>query len=278
MNPRTIAIGVILLSIVLLAGMAFMSANKNQQTASKTQPTNADMLAGTNPTEIAAEDVTYYKDVQGYYVRPKADPPAGGYPGVVMIHENRGLRPEIKQTAETLAKEGYQVLAVNLLGGVAEDQDGAKGLTANFNQQEGIANMRAAAQYLRDRGASKIASWGWCFGGRQSVELATSGEPLDATVVYYGGNMKTKPEELKPITWPVLGVFGDKDQAIPVEMVKTFENSLNSLGVDNEIYIYPGVGHAFANPSGANYAPNETKDAWQKTVTFLNKYLKHGSS
>lgn len=278
MNARNIAIGVILLIVVLLAGMAFMSANNNQQTTSKTQPTNAEMLESTNATEITTEDVTYYKDVKGYYVRPKADPPAGGYPGVVMIHENRGLRPEIKETAETLAKEGYQVLAVNLLGGVAEDQTGARQLTANFQQEEGVANMRAAAKYLRDNGASKIASWGWCFGGKQSLMLATSGEPLDATVVYYGGGMPKTTEELAPIKWPVLGIFGDSDQAIPVADVKTFENSLNSLGIKNEVYIYPGVGHAFANPSGANYAQNETKDAWQKTLTFLNKYLKTSSS
>lgn len=83
--------------------------------------------------------------------------------------------------------------------------------------------------------------------------------------------MATTTEKLAPITWPVLGIFGDKDQAIPVEMVRAFEASLNTLGVDNEIHIYPGVGHAFANPSGMNYASNETKDAW--AVAFLKKHL-----
>jgi carboxymethylenebutenolidase len=86
--------------------------------------------------------------------------------------------------------------------------------------------------------------------------------------------MATSVEELEPINWPVLGVFGDQDQAIPVETVKEFESSLNSLGVENEIYIYPGVGHAFANPSGQNYAPEETMDAWEKTLNFLNTHLK----
>jgi carboxymethylenebutenolidase len=72
----------------------------------------------------------------------------------------------------------------------------------------------------------------------------------------------------------VLGIFGDKDQAIPVETVKAFEASLKQLGVENQIHIYPGVGHAFANPSGANYAPNETADAWDKTLKFLEEKLK----
>ncbi len=233
---------------------------------------NADMMQNGNETKIAIQDnLEYFAGAKGYFVRPEAP---GNYPGVVMIHENRGLRPEIRQTAETLAKEGYLVLAVDLLGGVAEDQTGARALTANFKQETGMANMRAAAAYLRSQGAQKIGSLGWCFGGRQSVELAISGESLSATVVYYGGGMATTTAQLSPIKWPVLGIFGDQDRAIPVEMVRTFESSLNTLGVKNEIHIYPGVGHAFANPSGMNYAPNETRDAWTKTLTFLNTNLK----
>lgn len=233
---------------------------------------NAEIMKNGNATEIVAiDDLEYFPGVKGYFVRPKAP---GSYPGVVMIHENRGLRPEIRDTAETLAKEGYMVLAVDLLGGVAEDQTGARALTSKFNQLTGTENMRAAADYLRKQGATKLASLGWCFGGRQSVELAVSGEKLDATVVYYGGGMATTTARLSPIRWPVLGIFGGADTAIPETMVRAFETSLKTLGVSHEIYIYPGVGHAFANPSGANYASAETKDAWGKTLVFLNAHLK----
>ncbi|GEM_PF-596923 len=221
--------------------------------------------------EVATVD--YFEGVKGHYVRP-AD--GESYPGVVMIHENRGLRPEIKQAAENLAKEGYLVLAVDLFDGqVLETQEQARAVTARFDQGRGIANMRAAAQYLRAQGAEKIASWGWCFGGRQSVNLSISGEPLDATVVYYGGGMATTTEALRPVTWPVFGVFGDADQAIPVATVRAFESSLNTLGIENEIHIYPGVGHAFANPSNPNHAPAETADAWTKTLSFLERTLKN---
>jgi carboxymethylenebutenolidase len=72
---------------------------------------------------------------------------------------------------------------------------------------------------------------------------------------------------------PILGILGDQDQAIQVEKVKQFETALNANRIPNEIHIYPGVGHAFANPSGDNYAPQETADAWQKTLAFLNKYV-----
>ncbi|HMO78109.1 MAG TPA: dienelactone hydrolase family protein [Candidatus Paceibacterota bacterium] len=158
---------------------------------------------------ITVAELEYFLGAKGYFVRPTE---SGNYPGIVMVHENRGLRPEIKATAESLAKEGYLVLAVDLFGAVAEDQDGARLLTASFDQEEGTENMRAAAKYLREQGAGKMASLGWCFGGRQSVELATSGEKLDATIVYYGGGISTSTEVLQPISWPVLGIFGDEDQ------------------------------------------------------------------
>lgn len=248
--------------IVLGGGYWYYSDNAPQS------PMNTDAPA----EEIMTEDVSYFEGANGYFVRPAG---SGAYPGVVLIHENRGLRPEIKTAAEDLAKEGYMVLAVDLFSGqVLETQDQARAVTAQFNQATGTANMRAAVQFLRDRGATKIASWGWCFGGRQSVALAISGEQLDATIVYYGGGMATTTEQLAPIKWPVMGVFGDADQAIPTTTVKAFEDSLNTLGVENEIYMYPGIGHAFANPSNPNHAPAETADAWQKTLAFLEKHLK----
>lgn len=254
----------IFIALVILVGAAIMYSNRYIK--------NADMLDKNKPVNIITEtDVAYFPGANGYYVRPKAE---GSYPGVVMIHENRGLRPEIKQTAEQLAKEGYLVLAVDLFASTTEDQSGARLLTAQFNQATGTANMRAAATYLREKGATKIASLGWCFGGRQSLELAMSGEQLVATVVYYGGGMATTTARLAPIQWPVLGIFGDNDQIIPVSMVNDFETSLKTLDITNEIHIYPGVGHAFANPSGMNYAPDATKDAWEKTLAFLEKYTK----
>jgi carboxymethylenebutenolidase len=258
----------ILISIVLIIIVSVFYFKKDNTGSVK----NAEIIRSENLTSIIVEeDVEYYPGAKGYFARPKEE---GNYPGIIMIHENRGLRREIKDTARTLAKEGYIVLAVDLLGGVAEDQDGARLLTVKFDQKKGIENMKAGLNYIKEKGATKVASLGWCFGGKQSIELSISGEKLDATVVYYGGGMATTTERLKPITWPVLGVFGDKDQVIPITMVDAFKSSLNQLGITNEIYIYPGVGHAFANPSGMNYAPNETKDAWAKTLTFLNKNLK----
>lgn len=259
----------IVIALVLI-GLAWFLLRERGQTPNLTMNNEAALNNG-NTTPIITEEVAYFQEARGYFVRPEA---AGQYPGVVMIHENRGLRPEIRSMAEQLAREGYLVLAVDLLGDVVETQEEARALTADFNQATGIANMRAAAAYLRQNGAEKIASLGWCFGGRQSLELALSGEELDATVIYYGSGMATSTARLAPLKWPVLGIFGDQDQAIPVQTVDQFRTSLDTLEVENEIYIYPGVGHAFANPSGPNYAPEATADAWAKTLAFLDQHLK----
>ena len=223
--------------------------------------------------DVTSEDVVYYESTSGYLSKPTE---SGKYPGVVMIHEWWGLTDNIKSTAQQLASEGYVVLAVDLYNGeVAKTPERARELVSAIRQDEALKNMISAVNFLKSREAvSKVASLGWCFGGGQSLQLALSGEPLDATVIYYGTPLVTDESRLSRIKWPVLGVFGDKDAAIPVTVVREFASKLDRLGIKNEIYIYPGVGHAFANPSGENYAPNETKDAWDKTVAFLDKYLK----
>lgn len=231
---------------------------------------NVEMLSKEGISVVGA-DVVYFNDVRGFYAYPEKE---GKYPGVVMIHEWWGLNSNIKDMAKELAKEGYRVLAVDLFGRVATTPDEARAQTTGLDQVKALENLKAAAKFLKQNGASKVASLGWCFGGKQSVELAISGEKLDATVVYYGSGLATTTDKLQAIKWPVLGIFGDQDQAIPIATVRAFETSLNTLGITNEIYIYPGVGHAFANPSGMNYAPEETKDAWAKTLAFLEKNLK----
>ena len=176
--------------------------------------------------------------------------------------------------AEKLASEGYAVLAVDLYDGeVAKDAAKAQQLMSTIKQDEATANLKAAAEYLREHEhVTKLGSLGWCFGGGQSLQLSLS-EPLDATVIYYG--MVTNDEtQLSKIHSPVLGIFGVKDQAIPVQSAHDFEKGLNDVGISNEIHYYPGVGHAFANPSNPGYAPDETKDAWAKTLAFLAKNLK----
>lgn len=240
------------------------------------------------PVPLENKTVTYFQNTSGYIAYPKlsiienniSSNKENKLPGVVMIHENKGLNDHIKNMANLLAKEGFVVLAVDLFNGqVTTDGDIASKLAqmVRDNQDVAISNLKSAVAYLSSLpnvNPEKIASIGWCFGGQQSLQLALNSEehPLSATVIYYG-RLVTDSQQLSKIQWPILGIFGDQDKSIPVDIVKQFEESLAVNGIENEIYIYKQVGHAFANPSGQNYAPDETQDAWKKTISFLKKYL-----
>ena len=224
-------------------------------------------------------DVNYFDSSSGYLVYPSAIT-GKKLPTVIMIHENRGLNDYIKSMANTLAREEYVVLAVDLFKGqVAQTNQQAQQLTSSVrsNPATTTSNLQAAVNYVSSLpfvDSSKIASIGWCFGGGQSLQLALHSEqhPLVATILYYGTPLVTDKQQLSKIKWPVLGIFGDHDQANPLPLINSFKAALDADGITNQIQIYKGLGHAFANPSGANYAPNETVDAWQKTLEFLKKY------
>jgi carboxymethylenebutenolidase len=301
----------VLLTQFHYAGTAFaQETNASMISSNGTDSSNANGIS-TNSTgsnviqenirqSLENQTVNYYGNTSGYLVFPKSANTSmiesdntessatitsssssslvgNKLPAVVMIHENRGLNEHIKMMADTLAKEGYVVLAVDLFNGqVASNQQDAGPLSdaVRENPTEAIANLRAAVRYLaslENVNPSQISSLGWCFGGQQSLQLALNTEPkypLSSTVIYYG-RLVSDPDELSKIKWPVLGIFGDQDDSIPVENVTHFKVALDSIGIPNEIYVYKGVGHAFANPSRDSYAPDQTADAWNKTLLFL---------
>jgi carboxymethylenebutenolidase len=244
-------------------------------------------LAGNNSqVELENSTVNYYEGATGYLVYPVSSEKGQTtnetkLPSVIMIHENKGLNDHIKNMANLLAQQGYVVLAADMFNGeVVTEQNDSRRLTqaVRSNPENAINNLQAAVEYvssLPNVDPSRIASMGWCFGGGQSLQLALNSQdhPLAATIIYYGSALVTDNSNLSKIKWPVLGVFGDQDRGIPVDKVNEFKATLDEVGVPNEIYIYKGVGHAFANPSGDNYAPEETQDAWEKTLAFLKKYL-----
>jgi carboxymethylenebutenolidase len=235
--------------------------------------TNSELFEGSlGDLQVESNDVNYFEEYAGYLAAPANQDK--DYPGIIIIHEWWGLNDNIKQTAENLASHGYVVLAVDLYGKPAATvTDEARQLMSSYDQQKGIANMIGAKKYLEENyNVEKFASIGWCFGGAQSLNLALN-DDMDATVIYYG-RLVTDKEQLSVISWPVLGIFAGLDQGIPVESVNEFEQALDELGIPNEIHVYPNVDHAFANPSGQRYAPEETKDAWEKTLSFLDSSLK----
>jgi carboxymethylenebutenolidase len=225
------------------------TSNNNSSSALATNVTTSGAAANNTSSTTASNNTTeglqikkgvnYFDSASDYLVYPansNAMTNNKKLPGVIMSHENRGFR----SMANTLAREGYVVLAVDLF----------RGQVVQANQQ-----------------AQPLTSF-----ARSNPTLHSQQHPLVATILYYGTPLVTDKQQLSKIKWPVLGIFGDKDQAIPLSNIQQFKAALDSIGIQNEIHIYKGLGHAFANPSGANYAPNETVDAWQKTLTFLKKY------
>ena len=298
--------------LMVIVGSIGLSIITNTAAVAYAQPSNSTALSGLsankNSNNIENKTVNYYNRSSGYLVTPSStgalannnnnnnskDETGTKLPAIVMIHENRGLNNNIKNMANTLAKEGYVVLAVDLFNGqVATTSEQARQLSSSVrnNPSVAIANLQSAVKYLsslENVNASRIASIGWCFGGGQSLQLALHSseeqynqqlqpqqqqQPLAATILYYGTPLVTDRAQLSKIKWPVLGIFGDHDQAIPLQEIEKFKAALDADSITNEIYIYKGLGHAFANPSGDNYAPKETEDAWHKTLVFLKKYV-----
>ncbi len=278
---------IILVVTGILSG-SFMNLVEGQFLGTVTNVTSLTNLDNSNlGVNLENRTVNYFDQASGYLVYPaltKENKDSNNkndtLPAVIMIHENKGLNDNIKKMANLLARNGYVVLAVDLFKGeVTTDRNRSSELSqyVRDNQDIATANLKSAVKYLSSLpnvNPEKIVSLGWCFGGGQFLQLALSSQdhPLAATIIYYG-RLLTDNASLAKIKWPVLGIFGDQDKSISVDSVKAFEMALNSNGIPNEIYIYKGVGHAFANPSGENYAPKETQDAWQKTLAFLEKHV-----
>jgi carboxymethylenebutenolidase len=284
--------GIFFLIILVGSGIisgSFMNLVAGQTPSKVTNVTTLTSLDASNAgVDLENRTVNYFDEAKGYLVYPitsnenksNINNKNDTFPAVIMIHENKGLNDNIKNMANLLARNGYVVLAVDLFKGeVTTDRNRSSELTqyVRDNQDIATANLKSAVKYvssLPNVNAEEIVSLGWCFGGAQSLQLALNSQdhPLAATIIYYG-RLVTDNATLANIKWPVLGIFGDQDRSIPVDTVKAFEFALNSIGIPNEIYIYKGVGHAFANPSGENYAPKETQDAWRKTLSFLEKHV-----
>jgi len=198
-------------------------------------------------------------------------------PAVIVIHEWWGLNDNVKAMSDRLAAEGYIVLAVDLYGGeIASTPSEArqKMISVVENQQLAAANIRQAYEFVDTiAGAPKVGSLGWCFGGGWSLNTAMLfPNDLDAAVIFYG-QVTADEDELRPLSTPILGLFGEADDGIPVSSVREFEATLGRLRKDFEIHIYPGAEHAFANPTGDAYDRDAAEDAWQKTIAFLSRTL-----
>ncbi|MEE9167862.1 MAG: dienelactone hydrolase family protein [Candidatus Neomarinimicrobiota bacterium] len=227
---------------------------------------------------VVTEDAAYSetdKSILGYLVRPEDDKK---HPAVILIHEWWGLNETIKENARMFAALGYVALAVDLYEGqVAATPAKARELAGEVsnNMESAFANLEQAVNFLENDTVhvipDRLASIGWCFGGGWSYQMAKNDLGVKASVIYYG---RFNPEDdLSKMRASILGHFGEKDRGIRIDTVTEFQAKLKTLNGKHEIYIYPNVGHAFANPGGQNYDEEMAELAWKRTSSFLKKYL-----
>jgi carboxymethylenebutenolidase len=229
---------------------------------------------------FAAEETVTFKsgteNVSAFLAKPEG---AGPFPAVIVIHEWWGVDAWIKDQARALAKEGYVALAVDLYRGkvTAKEQE-AHQLMMGTPIDRQTRDLKAAFGYLKARKdvtPAKIASVGWCMGGRNAFTLATEEPTLAAAVIYYGAP-PTDPAAIAKIKAPMLGNFGGDDEGPSPAQAKEFEAAAKKAGKSFDLKVYAGAPHAFANPNNPwkGYRKDAAADAWVRTTSFLGLYLK----
>jgi carboxymethylenebutenolidase len=236
------------------------------------------VLLAVNLFATEGKQVTYRsgdEEVSGMLYSPGGQ---GSHPALVVIHEWWGLNDWVKEQASKLADEGYVTLAIDLYRGkVAASPEEAHELSRGVPEDRAKRDLLAAYDYLASQQnvkQGKIGSIGWCMGGGYSLDLAINQPGLAASVVNYG-HLATSADEISKIKAPMLLIFGGKDRGIPVDSVKKFAEQLKSANGKVEMHIFPEAGHAFQNPNNkTGYRAEDAKDAWQKTIAFLEHTLK----
>lgn len=238
----------------------------------------AQQVQFTDP-EIVAEYITYpspngHGNVRGYLVRPaKTD---GPQPGVVVVHENRGLNPYIEDVARRLAKAGYVALApdgLSSVGGYPGNDDKGRELQQQVDPEKLMNDFFAAFEYLlgSDLTTDKIGITGFCYGGGVSHAVAVAYPELAAAVPFYG--RQAKPEDVPRIKAPLLIHFAENDERVNATWPE-YETALQAAGTTYEAHFYPGTNHGFHNDSTPRYDEAAAKLAWERMLAWFDRHLK----
>jgi len=212
-------------------------------------------------------------DVLAHFARPKGDEKL---PGVIVIHENRGLNPHTEDVARRVAIEGFLAIAPNALspfGGTPEDVNEARALMRKLDSQATIKNFVAAVKYLKTHPQStgKVGCTGFCWGGGVTNQVAVNSPDLKAAVPFYG--RQSAPEDVPKIKASLLLHYAGLDERIN-KGIPEFEEALKKASIDYKIFMYEGAAHAFFNDTSSRYHEEAAKLAWERTIAFFKKKLK----
>lgn len=213
-------------------------------------------------------------EIRASFVRPKGD---AKLPGVVVIHENRGLNAHIEDVTRRIALEGFLAIApdaLSPLGGTPEDSEKAPALIGQLDKEKTIKNYLAAVKYLKTHPLStgKVGVVGFCWGGAMANQVAVYSTDVVAAVPYYGAVPAV--EDVPKIRASLLLHYAGLDERIN-SGIPAFEAALKKASVDYKIYMYEGAQHAFNNDTTpARYNKDAAQLAWQRTISFLKERLK----
>jgi len=230
-------------------------------------------------TRLKAEMIEYASPqgsgkTKGYLVRPlKA---AGKLPGIVVLHENRGLNPHIEDITRRLALENYLAFAPDALaplGGYPGGEDEARQLFQKLDPAKTREDMIAAVSFLKTHPecTGKIGAVGFCWGGGIVNMLATRVPELAAAVPFYGNSPPT--DDVARIKAPLLIHFAENDPRINAGW-PAYEAALKAAGIQYTMHMYPGTQHGFNNNTTPRYDEAAAKLAWQRTLEFFDRLLR----
>ncbi len=211
--------------------------------------------------------------MRGYLAKP-ADA-KGKLPGVLVVHENRGLNPHIEDVARRVALEGFVAFAPDALfplGGYPGSEDKAREQFQKLDQAKTREDFVAATAWLKARAecTGKVGVVGFCYGGSIANMLATKVPDLGGAVPFYGGQAKT--EDVPSIKAPLLIHYAENDERVNAGW-PAYEAALKAAKVKYEAFIYPGTQHGFNNDTTPRYDKDAAALAWKRTIDFFKKNL-----
>lgn len=228
-------------------------------------------------TRLATQPVTFAgvtAPMTGYLAMPAdAD---GPLPGIVVIHENRGLNAHIEDVARRAALEGFVALAPDFLaplGGTPADEDEARAMIGELDPAVTRENAVAAVRFLEAHEATtgEVGVTGFCWGGALTNRVAVAMPELGAAVAWYGG--QPPAEEAARIRAPLMLHYAGLDERINAG-IEDFTAALEAAGVDYTVHLYEGVNHAFHNDTNeARYDQEAAELAWRRTIDFFKEHL-----
>ena len=213
------------------------------------------------------------RTMRGYFARPANAP--GKLPGVVVIHENRGLNPYIEDVARRLAIERFVAFAPDALapvGGYPGDDEKGAQLFSSLDPAKRTQDLLAAVPFLKARPEcnGRVGAVGFCFGGTMVNLMAVRFPDLAAAVPFYGG--QPSAADAAKIKAPLLLHYAGLDERVNAGW-PAFERALEAHGVKYRMYMYPGTNHGFHNDTTPRYDEAAAKLAWSRTIAFLKANL-----